>query len=74
MKYYDVCVAVKVLLQLSTSLIYMYIGSTLYLVINAGLQIPHRWCNGKRTCLECGRSWVRDPDPGQTKDYEIDIC
>ena len=18
----------------------------------------HRWCNGKRACLECGRSWV----------------
>ena len=22
---------------------------------------PHRWCNGQRDLLECGRSWVRAP-------------
>ena len=28
----------------------------------------HRWSNGQRVRLECGRSWV------QTKDYKIGIC
>ena len=34
---------------------------------------PHRWFNGKRTRLECGRSWV-EPRSGQNKDYKISIC
>ena len=34
---------------------------------------PHRWCNGQRARIECGRSWIRVPST-QTKDYKIGIC
>jgi len=27
--------------------------------LNSEVTQPHRWCNGCRTRLECGRSWVR---------------
>ena len=34
---------------------------------------PHLWCNGKHACLECCRSWVRDP-VGSNQRYKIGIC
>jgi hypothetical protein len=35
---------------------------------------PHGWCDGERSPLECGRSWVLAPIRCKPKDYDIDMC
>jgi hypothetical protein len=42
-------------------------------ILQLSLNSTYRWCNGKRACFDCGRSWVR-ARPGQTRDYKICIC
>ena len=35
---------------------------------------PHRWCNGQRARIECGRSWFRAPIGSIQRFDEIGIC